>query len=161
MSIRKISASYTAKPSEIEKKWYIVDATDLVLGRLASIVANHLRGKHKPTFTPNIDCGDFVIVVNADKIHLTGRKYENKIYHHYTGYVGGLKSKTAREIMEGKFPERVLENAVRRMITRRPLGRQQMKKLFIYSGSEHPHSAQKPEVLNIAEMNPKNKKRKQ
>lgn len=154
----KINNTYTAKPSEIKKDWYVIDATDLILGRLASIIAKYLRGKHKPTFTSNIDCGDFIVVTNADKIHLTGTKYENKIYYHHTQYPGGIKSTTPKKLAE-KFPTRVLESAVKRMISRSPLGRQQMKKLFIYTGNEHKHSAQNPKVLDVAGMNPKNKKR--
>tara|TARA_B100001179_G_C18553594_1_gene387207 strand:- start:154 stop:633 length:480 start_codon:yes stop_codon:yes gene_type:complete len=145
------------KPAEVEKNWIIIDADGLVVGRLASIVANILRGKHKPTYTPHVDCGDHVIVINADKVKFTGRKMGNKKYYKHTGYVGGIKETTPEKILEGKFPERVLEKAVERMIPRGPLGRQQMKALHLYAGTEHPHDGQKPEVLDVASMNRKNK----
>lgn len=144
------------KASEIDKKWLVIDATDLVLGRLASIVAMRLRGKHKPTFTPSMDCGDHVIIINAEKIAMTGKKYTNKKYYWHTGYPGGIKERTARQIIEGKHPERVVIKAIERMISRNPLGRKQMKNLHVYGGSEHPHEAQKPEVLDVASMNTKN-----
>ncbi len=149
----------SAKPFEIERKWYLIDAEGLVLGRLATTVAKILRGKHKTCFTPHVDCGDFVVIVNADKVHLTGRKLEQKVYHHHTGYAGGLKSITAAKVMEGKFPERVVEKAVERMISRNKLGRSMMTKLKVYAGPSHPHDAQTPEKLDIASMNPKNVKR--
>ena len=145
------------KPAEVEKNWIIIDADGLVVGRLASIVANILRGKHKPTYTPHVDCGDHVIVINADKVKFTGRKMGNKKYYKHTGYAGGIKETTPEKILEGKFPERVLEKAVERMIPRGPLGRQQMKALHLYAGTEHPHDGQKPEVLDVASMNRKNK----
>ena len=148
--------TYSAKLSEIERKWYLVDAQDLVLGRAASQIAKILRGKHKPTYTPNLDCGDNVIVVNADKVHLTGMKRPNKTYYRHTGYPGGIRSTTADKVLNGEHPERVFIKAVERMITRNPLGRQQMKKLHVYSGSEHPHEAQKPEKLDVASWNIKN-----
>ena len=144
-----------AKPHEVEKKWHIVDATDLVVGRAATIIANVLRGKHKTSFTPHVDCGDNVI--NADKIRFTGNKSAQKVYYKHTGYAGGIKGVTAAKVLEGRFPERVLEKAVERMIPRGPLGRQQMRNLRIFSGAEHPHEAQNPEVLDIAGMNRKNK----
>lgn len=150
--------TYSAKASEVEQKWYLVDAQDLVLGRLASVVAKVLRGKHKPTFTPNIDCGDNVVIINAEKIKLTGRKLTNKVYQHHTGFPGGVKSTTAGKILDGENPERVVYKAIERMISRNKMGRQQMTKLKVYAGSEHPHSAQKPEVLDVASMNPKNKR---
>jgi large subunit ribosomal protein L13 len=150
--------TYSAKASEIEKKWFVIDADGLVLGRLASQIARILRGKHKPTFTPHMDCGDNVIVVNAEKVKLTGRKTSDKVYHWHTGYPGGIKQRTAGEILEGKHPDRVITKAVERMITRNRLGRQQMKNLRVYAGPEHPHEAQQPEVLDIAAMNPKNKR---
>ncbi len=150
--------TYSAKPSDVEKKWYVVDAEDVVLGRLASVIAIRLRGKHKPLYTPHIDCGDNIIVVNADKVHLTGRKIEDKTYYWHTGYPGGIKSRTAGAILSGKHPERVVAKAVERMISRNPLGRQQMRKLHVYAGAEHPHQAQNPEVLDVAAMNPKNKR---
>ncbi|MEW5423133.1 50S ribosomal protein L13 [Amorphus sp. 3PC139-8] len=148
----------SVKPAEVEKKWIVIDATDLVVGRLASIVANRLRGKHKAIYTPHVDCGDNVIVVNADKVRLTGRKYENKKYYWHTGYPGGIKERTARALLEGRFPERVVEAAVRRMIPRGPLGRQQFKNLHVYAGPDHPHEAQKPDTLDVAAMNRKNKR---
>ena len=150
--------TYSAKPSDVERKWYVIDAEGLVLGRLASIIAMRLRGKHKPMYTPHIDCGDNIIVINADKVHLTGRKLLNKEYFWHTGYPGGIKSRTAAEALSGKRPEFVIKKAVERMITRSPLGRQQLKKLFVYSGADHPHAAQQPEVLDVAAMNPKNKR---
>jgi len=150
--------TFSQKPAEVVKKWILIDAEGLILGRLASIIANHLRGKHKPTFTPHVDDGDNVVVINADKIALTGRKYQNKKYYRYTGYIGGIKEQTARQILEGRFPERVVEKAVERMIPRGPLGRRQMKNLRVYKGASHPHEAQNPEVLNIAALNPKNKR---
>jgi large subunit ribosomal protein L13 len=156
---KNIMKTFSAIPKEVERKWYIVDATDLILGRMSVVVADYLRGKHKPIFTPNQDCGDFVIIINADKIHLTGNKYEYKKYAHHTNFPGGLKETTARKILEGKFPERVVEQAIKKMITRNALGRKVVKKLFVYSGSENPHSAQKPEVLDIRAMSKKNSKR--
>ena len=146
-----------ATPSTIEKKWHLIDADGLVVGRLASIVANILRGKHKPSFTPNIDCGDNVIIINAGKVRFTGKKLADKIYYKHTGYAGGLKEITAGKVLEGRFPERVLEKAVERMIPRGPLGRQQMRNLRIFAGAEHDHTAQNPEVLDVASMNRKNK----
>ena len=150
--------TYTAKPSEIEKKWWLIDAEDLVVGRLSSIIAKILRGKHKTTFTPNIDCGDYVIVINAEKIKLTGKKYAEKLYYWHTGFPGGIKDRTAREIMEGKYPERILEYAVSRMMSRGPLQRDLMTKLYIYKGNEHKHQAQNPQILDVGAMNRKNKK---
>ena len=151
--------TYSAKPADIDKHWIIVDAEGLIVGRLAAFVASRLRGKHKPTFTPHMDCGDNVIVVNADKAVLTGNKYENKTYHWHTGYPGGIKERTARKVFEGKFPERVVEKAVERMIPRGPLGRQQLKNLRVYAGPDHPHEAQKPEAVDLAAMNAKNVRR--
>jgi large subunit ribosomal protein L13 len=146
-----------AKPHEVEKKWHIVDADGLVVGRAASIIANVLRGKHKASFTPHVDCGDNVIVVNADKIRFTSDKAAKKVYYKHTGYAGGIKGITAAKVLEGRFPERVLEKAVERMIPRGPLGREQMRNLRIFKGTEHPHEAQSPAVLDIASMNRKNK----
>ena len=150
--------TYSAKPSEVERKWCVIDAEGVVLGRLASVVAMRLRGKHKPMFTPHIDCGDNIIIVNAEKVRLTGRKVSDKTYYWHTGYPGGIKQRTAGKILEGGQPERVIVKAVERMIRRTPLGRQQMRKLHVYKGPEHPHEAQKPEVLDLAAMNPKNKR---
>ena len=139
----------------VERKWYIVDATDLVLGRMATDVAVVLKGKHKPTFTPHIDGGDYVIIVNAEKVALTGNKLQDKVYHHHTGYAGGIKTEGVAEILE-KHPERVIMKAVERMISRNKLGRAQMTKLRVYAGAEHPHTAQNPMVLDIASKNKKN-----
>ena len=150
--------TYSAKPSEIERKWYVFDAEDIVLGRLASKVSMLLRGKHKPTYTPNLDCDDNVIIINAEKVHLTGKKIEDKKYYWHTGYPGGIKERNVRKIIEGKFPERIVGKAIERMISRCPLGREQMRKLHIYAGPEHPHAAQKPITVNFAEKNRKNKK---
>jgi len=148
--------TYSAKPSEIERKWCIVDADGLVLGRMASIISMRLRGKHKPTYTPHMDCGDHIIVINADKVQLTGRKRTDKMYYRHTGYPGGIKSRTAGQILEGAHPERIVIKAIERMISRNPLGTQQMRKLHVYAGASHPHEAQNPEVLDIAQMNSKN-----
>jgi len=147
----------SATPATVEKKWHLIDADGLVVGRLATIVANILRGKHKPSFTPHIDCGDNVIIVNADKVRFTGRKLQQKVYYKHTGYAGGIKGVTAAKVLEGRFPERVLEKAVERMIPRGPLGRQQMRNLRIFAGSEHSHAAQNPEVLDVGALNRKNK----
>ena len=148
--------TYSARASEIEKKWVVIDAEGLVVGRLASIIALRLRGKHKPTFTPHLDCGDNVIVTNAAKVVLTGQKLKKKVYYHHTGYIGGIKERTAGHIMAGRFPGRVLEKAVERMLPRGPLGRRQLSNLRVYAGPEHPHEAQAPEKLDVAKMNPKN-----
>ena len=146
-----------ATPATVEKKWILIDAEGLVVGRLASTVANILRGKHKPSFTPHVDCGDHVIVINADKVRFTGNKLQDKRYYKHTGYAGGIKETSPAKVLEGRFPERVLEKAVERMIPRGPLGRQQMKALHLYAGTEHPHDGQQPEVLDIAARNRKNK----
>jgi large subunit ribosomal protein L13 len=151
-------ATFVQKPAEVVKKWVLVDAKDVVLGRLASVVASRLRGKHKPTFTPHVDDGDNVIVVNAGKVKLTGAKSAKKIYYWHTGYAGGVKQRTARQILEGRFPERVIEKAVERMIPEGPLGRQQMRNLRVYAGAEHPHAAQSPEPLDVGAMNAKNRR---
>ncbi len=150
--------TYSMKASEVDKKWHVIDATDLVLGRLASIVAKYLRGKHKPSFTPHMDCGDYIIVVNAEKVRLTGNKLKDRKFYWHTGYPGGIKERTMGQLLEGKYPERVVFKAVERMITRGPLGRQQMSGLKAYAGSNHPHEAQNPHILDIASMNPKNKR---
>ena len=150
--------TYSAKPADVEKKWVMIDAQGLVVGRLATIIAMRLRGKHKPTYTPHVDCGDNVIVVNAEKVVLTGRKLEQKVYHHHTGYVGGIKERSARSIMEGRFPERIVEKAVERMLPRGPLGRTQLGNLRVYKGPDHPHAAQSPEKLDVGAMNRKNKR---
>ena len=148
--------TYSAKPAEIEKKWVTIDAAGLAVGRLASVVAMRLRGKHKASYTPHVDDGDNVIVINAAKVVFTGRKREKKVYYHHTGYIGGIKERTAKQIMDGRFPERVVELAVQRMLPRGPLGRVQLGNLRVYPGPEHPHEAQKPEKLDVAAMNRKN-----
>lgn len=148
--------TYVTKPAQVEKKWVLIDGTGLVVGRLASIVARRLRGKHKPSFTPHVDDGDNVIVVNADKVIFTGRKRQDKTYYWHTGHVGGIKQRTARQILEGRFPERVLEKAVARMLPEGPLASRQLKNLRVYAGPSHPHKAQQPETLDVAAMNRKN-----
>ena len=148
--------TFSAKPSNIEKEWIVIDASGIVLGRLASIVAARLRGKHKPTFTPHMDCGDNIVVINAEKVKLTGRKREDKRYYWHTGYPGGIKSRTAEQILDGRFPERVVEAAVRRMMPGGPLTRKQLKNLRVYAGAEHKHEAQQPRALDLAEANAKN-----
>jgi large subunit ribosomal protein L13 len=148
--------TFSQKPAEVEKKWVIIDAEGLVVGRLASIIATRLRGKHKPTYTPHVDDGDNVIVINAEKAVLTGKKYWDKKYYWHTGYPGGIKERTARQILEGRFPERVIEKAVERMVPRGPLGRRQMKNLRVYAGANHPHEAQQPVALDVAALNTKN-----
>ena len=150
--------TYSAKPSEVDKKWFVVDAEGVVLGRLASAIAIRLRGKHKPMFTPHIDTGDNIIVINAEKVRLTGRKRDQDVFYWHTGYPGGIKGQTKGAILDGRHPERVVHKAVERMIPRGPLGRQVMGNLKVYAGAEHPHAAQQPEVLDIAAMNPKNKR---
>ncbi len=146
------------KPSEVQKKWYLIDADGLVLGRLASIVAKILRGKHKTCYTPHVDCGDYVVIINAEKVHLTGKKLQDKVYYRHTGHPGGIKGVTAEKVITGAHPERIIIKAVERMITRNPLGRKQMTNLRVYVGSEHPHTAQQPEVIDVAALNPKNKR---
>jgi large subunit ribosomal protein L13 len=144
------------KPAEVEKKWVVIDAKGLVVGRLASIVAMRLRGKHKPAYTPHVDCGDNVIVVNADKVVFTGRKREQKVYYHHTGYPGGIKERSAKAILDGRFPQRIVEKAVERMLPRGPLFRQILGNLRVYKGEEHPHAAQQPEPLDVGALNRKN-----
>jgi large subunit ribosomal protein L13 len=148
--------SFVAKPAEVEKKWFVIDATGLVVGRLASIIAMRLRGKHRPTFTPHVDTGDHIIVINAEKVAFTGRKLQQKNYYHHTGYIGGIKERSAKFIIEGRFPERIVEKAVERMLPRGPLGRQIFGNLRVYKGATHPHEAQQPQVIDIAALNPKN-----
>ncbi|WP_350334465.1 50S ribosomal protein L13 [Coralliovum pocilloporae] len=150
--------TYSATPADIEKKWILIDAEGLVVGRLASLVAKILRGKNKATFTPHMDCGDNVIIVNADKVVFTGKKYSDKVYYWHTGYPGGIKDRTARAILEGKNPERVILKAIQRMMPGGPLSRKQLKNLRVYAGAEHPHEAQNPETLDVAALNPKNAK---
>jgi large subunit ribosomal protein L13 len=148
--------TYSAKPGEVEKKWVVIDAEGLVVGRLAAIIATRLKGKHKPTYTPHVDGGDNVIVVNAGKVVFTGNKYEDKEYHRHTGYPGGIKTRTPRQIIEGKFPGRVVELAVHRMLARGPQHRKLMGNLKIYAGAEHPHQAQNPVPLDVGKLNRKN-----
>ena len=149
-------STHSTKTADIQKKWVLIDATGLVVGRLATIIAMRLRGKHKPSYTPHMDDGDNVIVINAAKVVLTGRKVEQKVYYKHTGFIGGIKERTAKSILEGRFPERVVEKAIERMIPRGPLGRVQMGNLRVYPGAEHPHEAQNPEKVDIASLNRKN-----
>ncbi|MFW5680084.1 MAG: 50S ribosomal protein L13 [Pseudomonadota bacterium] len=148
--------TYSARPADIEAAWVLIDAEDLVLGRLAVLVADRLRGKHKAMYTPHMDCGDHVVIVNAEKVQLTGKKRWQKTYHWHTGYPGGLKERTADKILDGKHPTRVIEKAVERMVPRGPLGRRQLKKLHVYAGPEHPHQGQAPQPLDVAALNRKN-----
>lgn len=148
--------SFVAKPAEVEKKWVLIDATGLVVGRLASVIAMRLRGKHRPTFTPHVDTGDNIVVINAEKVAFTGRKLAQKNYYHHTGFPGGIKERNAKFILEGRFPERVIEKAVERMLPRGPLGRQILGNLRVYKGASHPHDAQQPQVLDVAALNSKN-----
>jgi large subunit ribosomal protein L13 len=150
--------TYSAKSSEIKKKWYVIDAEGLVLGRMAAVISRMLRGKHKTTFTPHMDCGDNIVVINAEKVKLTGKKLTDKIYYRHTGYPGGIRANTAGGILSGKRPEQVVIKAVERMLPRGTLGRQQMKNMKVFSGPEHSHEAQKPEALDVAAMNSKNKR---
>ncbi len=150
--------TYSATPKDIEKSWILIDADGLVLGRLAAIIATRLRGKHKPSYTPHMDCGDHVIVVNAEKVRLTGRKLDNKRYYHHTGYPGGIKETSPARVLGGRYPERVIQKAVERMVPRGPLGRKVMTHLRIYAGPQHPHEAQQPQILDVAAMNAKNKR---
>ncbi|MCW2236806.1 50S ribosomal protein L13 [Azospirillum canadense] len=150
--------TFNLKPTDIEKKWYVVDADGLVLGRLASILANILRGKTKPTYTPHMDCGDHVVVINAEKVKLTGNKRQDDIFYWHTGYPGGIKGRSKGQILDGKYPERVIEKAVERMVPRGPLGRKVMTHLKVYKGAAHPHEAQQPVAIDVAAMNPKNKR---
>jgi large subunit ribosomal protein L13 len=149
-------STFSAKPAEIEKKWVLIDAEGLVVGRLASLIAMRLRGKHLAIFTPHVDCGDNIIVINAEKVVFTGNKRANKSYFWHTGYPGGIKERKARNILEGRFPNRIVEKAVERMLPRGPLGRQQLSNLRVYGGSEHPHTAQQPVTLDVAALNSKN-----
>lgn len=149
-------STFSAKPAEVTKKWVLIDAKGLVVGRLASLVSMRLRGKHLPTYTPHVDCGDNVIIINAAKVVLTGRKRDQKVYHNHTGFIGGIKERSAKSILEGRFPERVVEKAVERMLPRGPLGRRQLGNLRVYPGAEHPHEAQQPETVDVAVLNRKN-----
>lgn len=148
----------SAKPEEVKRGWYLVDADGRTLGRLATELARRLRGKHKPIYTPHVDTGDNIIVINAEKVALTGRKREDKVFYWHTGHPGGIKSRAVGATLDGRFPQRVVEKAVERMVPRNPLGRQMMRKLKVYAGAEHPHQAQQPIALDVAAMNPKNKR---
>ena len=148
--------TYSAKPADVTKKWVLIDAKGLVVGRLATLVAMRLRGKHIPTYTPHVDCGDNVVIINAAHVVLTGRKRDNKVYYNHTGFIGGIKERTAKSILDGKFPERVVEKAIERMLPRGPLARVQLGNLRVYPGPDHPHEAQKPEVFDVAVLNRKN-----
>ncbi|GJD45171.1 50S ribosomal protein L13 [Methylobacterium sp. E-041] len=148
--------TFSLKPADVDKKWIVIDAEGLVVGRLASIIALRLRGKHKPAYTPHVDCGDNVIVINADKVKFTGRKYVQKVYYHHTGFPGGIKERSAKFILEGRFPERVVEKAVERMLPRGPLFRQIMGNLRVYKGTSHPHEAQQPQTFDVGVLNRKN-----
>src|SRR5215207_4220540 len=148
--------TYSAKPADVTKKWVLIDAKGLVVGRLASLVSMRLRGKHLPTYTPHVDCGDNVIIINAAKVVLTGRKRDQKVYYHHTGFIGGIKERSAKSILEGRFPERVVEKAIERMLPRGPLFREIMGNLRVYKGTAHPHAAQQPETLDVAALNAKN-----
>jgi large subunit ribosomal protein L13 len=150
--------TYSAKPADVVKKWVVIDAKGLVVGRLATLVAMRLRGKHLPTYTPHVDCGDNVVIINAAHVVLTGRKRDQKVYYHHTGYIGGIKERSARHYLDGRFPERVVEKAVERMLPRGPLGRQQFSNLRVYKGPDHPHAAQSPQPLDVGALNAKNKR---
>lgn len=153
--MQKTTASL--KPAEVEKKWIVVDAKDAVVGRLATFIAMRLRGKHRPDYTPHVDCGDFVVVINADKVKFTGKKLDDKVYYRHTGHPGGIKETTPRKVLEGRFPERVLNKAVERMLPKEsPLARKQLTHLLVYADGEHPHQAQNPEVIDFAARNAKN-----
>lgn len=153
-----MKTTLSLKPAEVTKGWVLIDAEGLVLGRLASVIANRLRGKHKPQFTPHVDCGDNVVVINAEKVKLTGKKAEDELFYYHTGFAGGIKQRTVRQRLDGANPGDVVEKAVERMITRGPLQRKQMKHLHVYAGSAHPHDGQKPTTLDVGAMNPKNKR---
>lgn len=154
-----MKSTVSTKQSEVTKKWILIDASNLVVGRLAAFVANRLRGKHLPSYTPHVDDGDNVIIINAEKIHFTGNKFSDKIYYKHTGFPGGIKSTTPEKILEGKFPERVLQKAIRRMMPTGPLSNTQFGNLKVYSGPDHPHEAQKPEIIDVSSLNNKNVKR--
>jgi large subunit ribosomal protein L13 len=149
-------STYVAKPATVEKKWVLIDAEGLVVGRLAALIATRLKGKHKAIYTPHVDCGDNIVVINADKVVFTGAKRDDKVYYKHTGYPGGIKERSPRQILEGKHPERVVEKAVERMLARGPLHRKLMRNLRVYKGSAHPHEAQNPEKLDVAKLNRKN-----
>ncbi len=150
--------TFSIKPADVKKKWLLIDAQGLVLGRLAVVAANILRGKNKPEYTPHVDCGDHIVVINAEKVKLTGNKLKDKKFYWHTGYPGGIKERSVGAILDGKHPERVIEKAIERMIPRGPLGRENMSNLKVYAAVEHPHAAQNPQVLDVAALNPKNKR---
>ena len=152
-----LKTTRSLKPAEVTKGWVLIDAEGLVLGRLAVVIATRLRGKHKPQFTPHVDCGDNVVVINAEKVRLTGKKLEDSPFYYHTGYAGGIKERSIAQRLASKRPEQVLEKAVERMITRGPLQRAQMKHLYLYAGTEHPHAGQQPSTLDVGAMNRKNK----
>jgi large subunit ribosomal protein L13 len=155
----KSTISLSAAAAAKQKSWILIDAENVVLGRLASVVAMRLKGKHKPVFTPHVDCGDNVVIVNAEKVRVTGRKMTDSVFHWHTGYIGGIKQRTPQETLSGKHPERLIEKAVERMMKKEsPLARKQMGNLKVYKGPEHPHAAQNPTVLDLAKLNPKNKR---
>ena len=153
-----MKTTLSIKPADVKKDWVLIDAEGLILGRLAAIVATRLRGKHKPTFTPHVDCGDNIIIVNADKVKLTGKKMQDSVFYYHTGYAGGIKGRSIKERLNGKNPQSVVEKAIERMITRGPLQRQQMKNLYVYAGPEHPHAAQQPKSLDVGALNRKNRR---
>ena len=153
-----MKTTLSLKPAEVSKGWTLIDADGLVLGRLAAIIAQRLRGKHKPQFTPHVDCGDNIVVVNAEKVRVTGKKADQSIFYYHTGFPGGIKGRSVRQRLESKYPERVIEKAVERMITRGPLQRQQMRHLHVYAGATHPHDGQQPKPLDVSALNTKNKR---
>jgi large subunit ribosomal protein L13 len=153
-----MKTTVSIKPADVKKDWVLIDAEGLILGRLAAIVATRLRGKHKATFTPHVDCGDNIVIVNAEKVKLTGKKLEDSVFYYHTGYAGGIKGRSIKDRLAGKNPQSVVEKAVERMITRGPLQRQQMKNLHVYAGPEHPHAAQQPKSLDIGALNRKNRR---
>ena len=153
-----LKTTLSLKPSEVQRNWVLIDAEGLVLGRLAALIATRLRGKHKPQFTPHVDCGDHIVVVNAEKVRVTGKKLDQDVFYYHTGYPGGIKGRTLGQRLSGAHPERVIEKAVERMITRGPLQRQQMKNLHIYAGGAHPHTAQQPVTLDVGALNRKNRR---
>jgi large subunit ribosomal protein L13 len=153
-----MKTTISLKPADVKKDWILIDAEGLILGRLAAIVASRLRGKHKPIFTPHVDCGDNIIIVNAEKIKLTGKKMDDSMFYYHTGYAGGIKSRSFKDRLDGKNPQSVVEKAIERMITRGPLQRQQMKNLYVYAGPEHPHTAQQPKSLDVGALNSKNRR---
>jgi large subunit ribosomal protein L13 len=153
-----MKTTISIKPADVKKDWILIDAEGLILGRLAAIVATRLRGKHKATFTPHVDCGDNIVIVNAEKVKLTGKKMEDSMFYYHTGYAGGIKGRSIKDRLTGKNPQSVVEKAIERMITRGPLQRQQMKNLHVYAGPEHPHAAQQPKTLDVGALNTKNRR---